>query len=82
MFAPSDHRPLGAHIWDREPDGFYVEPFWVSERLFEVEKFTTSVWDTSALVSISFNVTDPMAPISFSIRRSIIAKNSRATRSR
>jgi len=45
MFAPSDHRPLGAHIWDREPDGFYVEPFWVSERLFEVEKFTTSVWD-------------------------------------
>jgi hypothetical protein len=45
MFAPSDHRPLGAHIWDKEPDGFYVEPSWVGERLFEVEKFDGTIWD-------------------------------------
>jgi hypothetical protein len=45
MFAPSDHRPLGAHIWNKEPNGFYVEPSWCSERLFEIEKFTKSIWD-------------------------------------
>jgi len=45
MFAPSDHRPLAAHIWSKEPDGFYVEPSWVSERLFAVEKFEGGIWD-------------------------------------
>jgi len=45
MFAPSDHRPLAAHIWSKEPDGFYVEPSWVSERLFAVEKFDGTIWD-------------------------------------
>jgi hypothetical protein len=45
MFAPSDHRPLAAHIWNKEPDGFYVEPEWCSVRLFEVEKFNGTVWD-------------------------------------
>ena len=45
MFAPSNHRPLAVHIWNKEPDGFYVEPFWVSERLFEVEKFDGTIWD-------------------------------------
>ena len=45
MFAPSDHRPLAAHIWNKEPDGFYVEPEWCSARLFEVEKFDGVLWD-------------------------------------
>jgi hypothetical protein len=31
--------PLHAHIWDREPQGHYVEPHWCSERLFEEERF-------------------------------------------
>lgn len=45
MFAPSDYRPLAAHIWKKEPDGFYIEPSWVSERLFEVEQFNGAIWD-------------------------------------
>src|SRR5262249_5391507 len=38
-------RPLGAHIWRKEPTGCYAEPTWVSQRLFEVEKFSGTVWD-------------------------------------
>jgi hypothetical protein len=45
MFAPSDHRPLAAHIWNKDPDGFYVEPEWCSVRLFEVEKFSGTILD-------------------------------------
>jgi hypothetical protein len=52
MLAPSsqssdsgDRRPLAAHIWRKDPDGFYVEPQWCSERLFEVETFIGPVWD-------------------------------------
>ena len=45
MFAPSDHRPLAAHIWNKEPDGFYVEPEWCSVRLFEIESFDGTIWD-------------------------------------
>jgi hypothetical protein len=33
-------RSLAAHVW-----GFYVEPEWCSERLFEVEEFVNDVWD-------------------------------------
>lgn len=40
-----DGRPLGAHVWAKEPLGFYVEPEWCSERLFAVEKFAGSIWD-------------------------------------
>jgi len=45
VFVPSDHRPLAAHVWKKEPDGFYVEPEWCSVRLFEVEKFAGTIWD-------------------------------------
>src|SRR5262249_33047727 len=38
-------RPLAAHIWAKDPDGFYIEPQWVDERLFEVELFVGTVWD-------------------------------------
>jgi len=40
-----NRRPLAAHIWAKETSGWYVEPSWVSERLFAVEKFTGAVWD-------------------------------------
>ena len=39
------HRLRASHIWDKEKLGFYVDPQWVSERLFEVEKFIGSIWD-------------------------------------
>jgi hypothetical protein len=42
---PSDRRPLAAHVWAKEESGFYVEPQWCSERLFEVEKFSRFIWD-------------------------------------
>jgi len=45
VFAPSNYRPLAAHVWDKEPNGFYVEPEWCSQRLFEVESFSGTVWD-------------------------------------
>jgi hypothetical protein len=45
MFDSSDHRPLVAHIWNKEPDGFYVEPEWCSVRLFEIESFDGTIWD-------------------------------------
>jgi hypothetical protein len=36
---------LQAHVWQREADEHYVEPFWCSERLFEEEKFDGPIWD-------------------------------------
>ncbi len=38
-------RALKAHVWEKEPDGWYVEPQWLSERLFAVEEFHGDVWD-------------------------------------
>jgi hypothetical protein len=40
-----DRRPLGAHVWAKEALGFYVEPQWCSERLFQVEQFDGAIWD-------------------------------------
>lgn len=34
-----------AKLWDRQPDDWYVEPQWVSSRLFEVEPFAGEIWD-------------------------------------
>jgi hypothetical protein len=38
-------RLLAAHIWAKDPDGFYIEPQWVDERLFAMEPFVGTVWD-------------------------------------
>jgi hypothetical protein len=38
-------RPLAAHIWAKAEHGFYIEPEWCSERLFEVEAFPGTIWD-------------------------------------
>lgn len=45
LFDDKNRRPLAAHVWRKEANGFYVEPQWCSERLFAVEKFTRTVWD-------------------------------------
>lgn len=37
--------PLRAHAWNRSDDDWYVEPFWCSKRLFDVEKFHGLIWD-------------------------------------
>jgi hypothetical protein len=38
-------RPRRAHIFAKEQRGHYVEPSWVSRRLFEVEKFSGEIHD-------------------------------------
>jgi hypothetical protein len=38
-------RPRQAHIWDKDRQGFYVEPRWCSERLFAAESFEGPVHD-------------------------------------
>lgn len=43
--AESEKRVLKAHIWEREENEHYVEPEWVSRRLFEEEDFTPGIWD-------------------------------------
>jgi hypothetical protein len=45
LFDDENRRPVAAHIWRRQADGFYVDPAWVAERLFAAEKFVGSVWD-------------------------------------
>jgi hypothetical protein len=37
-------RKRKSHLWVRDPHDWYVEPDWVSRRLFEVERFF-AVWD-------------------------------------
>jgi hypothetical protein len=44
-YSNPDRRPLNAGIWAKEELGFYIEPRWCSERLFEVEQFPGGVWD-------------------------------------
>lgn len=38
-------RKRESHLWDRHPEDWYVEPPWVSTRLFETEKFTGEIHD-------------------------------------
>lgn len=40
-------RKRDSSLWQREADDWYVEPQWVSERLFEVEKFPGGICDPS-----------------------------------
>jgi hypothetical protein len=34
-----------SHIFEKAKDGWYVEPSWCSERLFEVEEFASTIYD-------------------------------------
>jgi SAM-dependent methyltransferase len=45
MLNRSNKCPLRAHLWKRDPLGFYVEPAWVDERFFETEEFAGEVHD-------------------------------------
>ena len=38
-------RKRESHLWERDPYDWYCEPAWVSERLFELEKFEGEVCD-------------------------------------
>ena len=41
----SETTPILAHSWARSENDFYIEPVWVSRRLFEVEEFHGEIWD-------------------------------------
>jgi hypothetical protein len=45
LFGGEDRRARDTHIWRKEANGFYVEPAWCSQRLFQIEAFTKSIWD-------------------------------------
>ena len=45
MLKRTDHRPLLAHVWTKDPHGFYIEPEWCARRLFEVERFNGVIKD-------------------------------------
>jgi hypothetical protein len=38
-------KPRRAHIWEPDPDGFYIEPEWCSQRLLEAESFRGAIHD-------------------------------------
>jgi hypothetical protein len=42
---PSGKRPRNTHIFERAANDLYIEPSWVSERLFAVETFPGVIWD-------------------------------------
>jgi len=45
MVAAGAVRKRDSHLWERDPDDWYTEPCWVSERLFAAEKFDGEVVD-------------------------------------
>jgi hypothetical protein len=40
-------RPKNAKLWERDPHDWYVEPTWVPERFFAVERFEGEIFDPS-----------------------------------
>jgi len=40
-----ERRPRAAGIWAKDEFGFYVENFWCSKRLFDVEDFAQTIYD-------------------------------------
>lgn len=45
MLVDGAIKKVDAHAWEREANEHYVEPEWCSERLFQEEDFTPSIWD-------------------------------------
>lgn len=41
----AEPRERKSHIWARSTSDHYVEPHWVSRRLFEAERFVGDIWD-------------------------------------
>src|SRR5580765_8954497 len=62
--VPQKMKPRESHIFAKAKNGFYVEPSWCSERLFECEEFTGTIWDpacgwgtiTTAAKAVGYNV--------------------------
>ena len=38
-------KPKQAHLWERDPNDWYVEPFECSAALFAMERFEGAIWD-------------------------------------
>lgn len=38
-------RKRESHLWERDPNDWYVEPEWCSARLFVMEQFVGTIWD-------------------------------------
>lgn len=45
IVEPENRRARASHIWEAEQHQHYVEPPWVSRRLFEVERFEGGICD-------------------------------------
>ncbi|WP_316859956.1 hypothetical protein [uncultured Cohaesibacter sp.] len=45
MKHSAEKKELKAHIWERHPEDWYVEPHWCNRRLFEAEEFDGAIWD-------------------------------------
>jgi hypothetical protein len=43
--APGAAKKVDAHLWERDPDDYYVEEEWCARRLFAVEKFEGTIVD-------------------------------------
>jgi hypothetical protein len=41
-------KKLNAHLWERDPNDWYIEEEWVPRRLFQAERFEGPIWDPSA----------------------------------
>jgi hypothetical protein len=64
MLKRTDHRPLLAHVWAKDPLGFYVEPEWCARRLLEVERFNGIIKDPACGVG---RITDAARTAGYSI---------------
>lgn len=40
-------RKRDSHLWERHPEDWYIEPEWVSTRLFQQETFEGDIWEPS-----------------------------------
>src|SRR6516164_10949787 len=64
MLKRTDHRPLLAHVWVKDPHGFYIEPEWCSRRLFEVERFDGVIKDPACGIG---RITDAARTAGYSV---------------
>jgi len=64
MLKRTDRRPLLAHVWTKDPHGFYIEPEWCSRRLFEVERFDGVIKDPACGIG---RITDAARTAGYSV---------------
>lgn len=67
--APPSAIDKNAHLWERHPDDWYIEPEWCSERLFATEPFEGEIVDPSCgsgrivRAARNYRRANPQAPI-------------------